>query len=66
MDKLQLYFNRTTPQRLQDEFFFNLLYHFGFRGREWLRSLDKSSIIIGNNGNETFVDLVRSVHEKKC
>ena len=58
MDKLRhfatFYFNRSTPQRLQDEVFSILNYHFGFRGREWLRSLNKSSLIICESRTETY------------
>lgn len=64
MEKLRHYFNRSTPQRLQDEVFFILIYHFGFRGREWLRSLNKSSLMICESGTETYVDLIHSVKEK--
>ena len=34
MKKLNEYFNRSDPVRLQDEVFFSLCYFFGFRGRE--------------------------------
>ncbi len=46
MEKLGEYFNRSTPSRLLWEVFFLIIYHFGFRGREWLRNLTKKSIII--------------------
>lgn len=64
MKKLRHYFNRMTPQKLQDEVFFIVVYHFGFRGREWLRSLVKSSFVICDNGPDTYIDLVHSLKEK--
>ena len=40
MEKLSTHFNRSSPQKLQDEVFFILMYHNGFQGREWFRDLD--------------------------
>ncbi|PAA67526.1 hypothetical protein BOX15_Mlig005367g7 [Macrostomum lignano] len=37
--KLASYFDRSTPTRLQEEVYFNVLFYFGNRGREWLRGL---------------------------
>lgn len=39
MIRLNEYFDRSDPTRLQDEVFFSICYFFGFRGREWLRDL---------------------------
>ena len=66
MTLLKNYFDRTTPQKLQDEIFFNIIYYNGFRGREWIRSLTKSSIQIkeNENGGVRYVDLIKPVHEK--
>ena len=61
---LEKYFDRSTPERLQDEFFYKILYHFGFRGREWVRSLKKSSLKILEHGEETYIDLVHPNKEK--
>ena len=44
LEKLGHYFNRSDAVRLQEEVFFNLLYHFGYRGREWIRDINVSSI----------------------
>lgn len=63
-ENLSRYFNRRTPQRLQDEVFFTIVYHFGFRGREWMRSLTKSSLKFSVNGDETFIDLLKATKEK--
>ena len=66
MIKLHSYFNRTTPTRLLWEVFFLVIYHFGFRGREWLRSLTKSSILIKfcSTTNLRYVDLIKEMKEK--
>jgi site-specific recombinase XerD len=45
MSLLNNYFNRSDPTRLQREVIFNIIWHFGFRGREWLRGLNKDSVI---------------------
>lgn len=41
--KLMTYFDRTNGEVLQQEVMFHLIYHFGFRGRETLPQLSKSS-----------------------
>jgi len=66
MVKLHSYFNRTTPTRLLWEVFFLIIYHFGFRGREWLRSLTKSSVLIKfcPITNLRYVDLIKEIKEK--
>lgn len=46
MNKIQEYFDRSTPLILQQEVIFNLLYYFSLRGRETLSYLDKNSVII--------------------
>ena len=43
MEKIRLYFDRSTPMKLQEEIIFNLLYYFGLRGRETLPHLTKDS-----------------------
>ena len=45
MTLLKNYLNRSDPTRLQREVIFNIIWHFGFRGREWLRGLNKDSVI---------------------
>jgi len=41
MSLLRKYFDRSTPQRLQQEVWFSLTYYFGFRGREVMRETKK-------------------------
>jgi integrase len=57
---LRAYFDRSNPTCLQDEVFFNICYHFGFRGREWIRDLKKDDVCVcvDAQGRE-FVDLRR-------
>ena len=65
MDRLDKYFDRSTPKRLQQEFFFNIVYHNGFRGREWIRSLQKEDIHIkaGPDGLK-YVTVTKDENEK--
>lgn len=46
MTRLQNYFDRSTPLKIQEEATFNLLYHFGLRGRENLRSIQRDTFVI--------------------
>ena len=48
------------------EVFFLIIYHFGFRGREWLRSLTKSSVLIKfcPITNLRYVELIKEIKEK--
>ena len=65
MKKLNEYFNRSDPVRLQDEVFFSLCYFFGFRGREWLRNLAKDSIVLRETSDGIeYIDLVKGTAEK--
>lgn len=52
MVKLKCYFKRENPTQLQDEVIFNILLHFGQRGREHLRILKKTSISFGADSDE--------------
>lgn len=63
--RLDKYFNRSTPTRLQQEVLFNIVYHNGFRGREWIRNLNKEDIRIesGPDGLK-HVNVVKSENEK--
>ena len=45
MQKIRQYFDRSTPEILQEEIMFNLIYYFGLRGRETLPQLTKNSIV---------------------
>ena len=62
---LSAYFNRASPERLQHEVFYSLIYHFGYRGREWLRSITKDSVkvCVDECGRE-YVDLLIPIQEK--
>lgn len=62
---LSKYFDRSTPQVLQHEVFYVIVYHFGYRGREWLRGITKHSLKLHTdpNGRE-FFDLVKTDAEK--
>ena len=50
MDKLRQYFDRSTPEKLQ-EVYFNIEYYLGTRGREWIRHLRKNQIYICFDSN---------------
>ena len=55
LDTLTIYFDRSNPEKLQQEVFYKLMFHFGFRGREWIRcNLTKDSIGFSHDsdGNE--------------
>ena len=45
MRKIRDYFDRKSPQTLQDEIIFNLLFYLGLRGRETLPLFTKESIV---------------------
>lgn len=51
MAKIKQYFDRSSPEALQNEIIFNLIYFFGFRGRETLPLLSKESINIETDSN---------------
>jgi integrase len=68
LNKLGLYFSRQSPITLQSEVFYSLLYYFGFRGREAIRSFSRSSYVIKEGNEETnfkrFVSLSSATKEK--
>jgi len=65
LKKLGHYFNRSDATRLQEEVFFNFLYHFGYRGREWIRDIKVSSIRIHQDQNNVeFVEIMKPKAEK--
>ena len=65
LKKLSDYFDRSTPVVLQQEVFYLIIYHFGYKGREWLRGITKDSVKIHADDNgKTYVDLLRSTEEK--
>ena len=65
MVRLNEYFDRSTPKKLQQEILFNIVYHNGFCGREWIRNLKKEDIRIetGPDGLK-YVNVVKSENEK--
>ena len=44
MEKMRKYFDRETSVKLQQEAWFNIVYHFALRGREVIRDLKRKSI----------------------
>ena len=54
MVKIRQYFQRNNLQVLQDEIIFNIIYHFGLRGRENLRNLKHSTFEVktDNSGSK--------------
>ena len=62
---LSAYFDRSTPERLQHEVFYDFLYYFGYRGREWLRDITRDSVKVCTDGcGREYVDLLTQLHEK--
>jgi len=49
--KVLNYFTRTSTQVLQDEVLFNTIYYFGLRGRENLRNMKCSTIVIKSDSS---------------
>lgn len=63
--KLDTYFDRSTPSRLQQEVFFNIVFHNGFRGREWIRNLKKGDIHVSTGPDALkYVEIVKPEQEK--
>ena len=54
LKKLRIYFDRSTPEKLQEEVYFILEYYLGLRGREWIKYFERRNILfmIDSNGNE--------------
>ena len=58
MQKMMSYFDRSNGEVLQQEVLFHLIYHFGFRGRETMPFLDRSSFIFEiDSDNREYVSL---------
>ena len=47
--KLRGYFDRSTPEKLQEEVYFSIIYFLGQRGREWIRYVKKSNVLINTD-----------------
>lgn len=55
LQRLSVYFDRSSPKVLQQEVYFVIVMHFGLRGREWLRRLGVDSFEKVNiNGVRSF------------
>jgi len=52
LKKIRAYFNRSTPEILQQEIWFVLSFYFGFRGREVLTNLKMSHLSVGIDEDE--------------
>lgn len=54
LKKLRTYFDRSSPEKLQEEVYFVLEYYLGLRGREWIKYLERKSIqfLKDSDGNE--------------
>ena len=54
LKKLRIYFDRSSPEKLQEEVYFILEYYLGLRGREWIKYLERESIqfLKDSDGNE--------------
>jgi hypothetical protein len=52
LQKIMKYFDRSNGEVLQQEVMFHLIYYFGFRGRETMPFLDKSSFSIQKDSND--------------
>lgn len=54
MKKLREFLNRETPEKLQYEVYFIIMYFLGLRGREWIKRLKRQQILFkkDSNGNE--------------
>ena len=63
--KLGDYFSRKNPHVLQQEVIFLIIYHFAYRGREWIRNLEKESIVLSTDSNgREFVICNKNLQEK--
>ena len=51
MTRLGSYFDRRTPETLQEEVYFILIYYLGLRGREWIRRLRKNDLQFCSDSN---------------
>ena len=56
MEKLNTYFDRSSPEILQKEIYFSIKYYLGLRGREWIKGLKRNQIKIETDSrNRKFV-----------
>jgi hypothetical protein len=69
LQKLSRYFDRSGPQRLQEEVAYNVLYYYGERGREAFQQLDRErSELVGRlvKAAEYSSGTERNVHQPLC
>jgi len=54
LKKIRCYFDRQSPENLQHEIYFIIVYYLGLRGREWIRRLERKRLIFRTDslGNE--------------
>ena len=46
LKRISQYFDRSSHKKIQEEVIFNTLYHFGMRGREHLKALEKDTFLV--------------------
>lgn len=65
---LASYFDRQNPDTLKEEVYFCIVYYLGTRGREWIRYLKKSNIIIQHDSSGCeYVEIIGlNVIQKNC
>lgn len=68
LKKLREYFDRSCPERLQEEVYFVIEYFLGTRGREWIRHLRKENIRVETDSNgKIFVEIKKlNTVQKNC
>jgi site-specific recombinase XerD len=62
MRKVNDYFDRSTNRKMQEEVLFNIIYHFGLRGRENLRELKRDTFTVLKDGqNKEFLSITKEL-----
>ena len=63
--KMETYFDRSDPVKLQEEVWYNIVYHFGLRGRESLKELKDTDFKFEfDSENYEYYDLKRELPQK--
>jgi len=65
LKKISLYFDRSSHKKIQEEVIFNILYHFGMRGREHLRALEKDTFRVDTDDDEREFVTIQKVLKSK-
>ena len=64
-EKLKIYFDRSSPLKLQEEVWYTFVYHFGNRGRESIKELKKQDFRFGMDGDgEEYCELTKVLGQK--